>query len=457
MRPEAIAEWTADCSDTRRKLGRREDDVLLGSVRPADAGRGSAGPCRAGPLGRHKGTLRIFLVCSRYSSGPGSSGLRRERRKRDMTLGAEREVGITPRVVIAHDYLTQRGGAERVVLAMLRAFPGARVVTSVYAPNSTYPEFRDHQIESSWLTRVGAFRKDPRLALPLLAPTWSRLWVRDAHVVLCSSTGWAHGVRTDAPKLVYCHNPARWLYQSSEYLAGVNIGLRAAQQLLAPPLRAWDKRSALSADRYLVNSSVVATRVRRIYGIDATVLHPPVGIEPGPDEPVAGIEPGYLLTVGRARGYKNTSAIAEAVERLPDSRLVCVGGLPPNGWSHRVVSVSGISDGQLRWLYRNARALVACAYEDFGLTPIEAYAFGTPALVLRAGGYLDTTVAGVTGEFIESADVDAIIDGIGRILGGSYNPAAIRRHAELFSLASFVERLRAAVHDLIGSRRRASS
>ena len=148
------------------------------------------------------------------------------------------------RVVIAHDYLTQRGGAERVVLAMLQAFPDARVVTSLYAPDLTYPEFKQYDIRASWLTRIKPFERNNRLALPLLAPVWSRLDAGDADVVLCSSTGWAHGIRTTVPKIVYCHNPARWLYQSDEYMTEAGAGARFGLRLLAPELRRWDKRKA---------------------------------------------------------------------------------------------------------------------------------------------------------------------------------------------------------------------
>src|SRR4051812_17900219 len=123
------------------------------------------------------------------------------------------------RAVIAHDYVSQRGGAERVTLALLRAFPGAPLVTSVYEPEQTFPEFQAHDIRTSSLQRIGAFRRDPRLALPLLARTWVRTVIDSADVVVASSSGWAHGVTT-APgvrKIVYCHNPARWLYQTNEY------------------------------------------------------------------------------------------------------------------------------------------------------------------------------------------------------------------------------------------------
>src|SRR4051794_5927491 len=96
-------------------------------------------------------------------------------------------------VAIAHDYLTQRGGAERVVLSLARAFPGAPIYTSVYEPDTTFPEFAHLDVRTTPLNRLQPLRRRHRLALPMLAPAFSNVHV-DADVVVCSSSGWAHGV-----------------------------------------------------------------------------------------------------------------------------------------------------------------------------------------------------------------------------------------------------------------------
>lgn len=163
-------------------------------------------------------------------------------------------------VAIAHDYLTQRGGAERVVLALLKAFPEAAVYTSLYHREETFPEFRDVEIHATFLNRMKPMRARHRLLFPALAPTFSRLRV-PAEVTVCSSSGWAHGVVAAGRKVVYCHNPARWLYQTEQYLGkhpGVaGLGLKA----LGPSLRRWDRRLAATAHRYLTTSRVVQVRI----------------------------------------------------------------------------------------------------------------------------------------------------------------------------------------------------
>jgi glycosyltransferase involved in cell wall biosynthesis len=357
-------------------------------------------------------------------------------------------------VAVVHDYLTQRGGAERVVLAMLKAFPDAGLYTSVYCPESTFPDFARANISTTWLNRVPAFRRDPRRALPLLASAFEHLRVRDADVAVCSSSGWAHGIADTCARVVYCHNPARWLYQPDHYLDSWPGPLRTAFRESTRSLRSWDRSRALTADRYLANSRNVRDRIYQNYGIEAEVLHPPVTLTAeGPREPVEGIEPGYLLTVGRPRGYKNHDLVASAIEQLPGERLVMVGGDPEQAkGSSRVTALSHVTDAQLRWLYANATALLAVSFEDFGLTPVEAFQFGTPVLALAWGGYLETCQDGVTGYFINEPSVDAVITAIRRLRIEGIDESRVQAAAEPFSLAAFSARLREVAAEVAGAR-----
>ena len=228
-------------------------------------------------------------------------------------------------------------------------------------------------------------------------------------MAICSSSGWAHGAQVTGAKVVYCHNPARWLYQRDQYLAGSSRLSAAGLAVLAPALRRWDRRAAATADRYLVNSRAVRARVADVYGIDADVVPPPVDIDvDGPRRAPAGVEPGFLLCVSRLLPYKNVGAVVEAFARRPDQRLVVVGtgpladelaaAAPPN-----VTFLGRVDDDELRWLYGACLGLVAASYEDFGLTPVEAAAFGRPTAALRWGGFLDTIVEGETGVLLRRA------------------------------------------------------
>jgi glycosyltransferase involved in cell wall biosynthesis len=355
-----------------------------------------------------------------------------------------------PRVALAHDYLTQRGGAERVVLALARAFPGAPITSALYEPAGTYPEFASLDVRPLSLNRVGVFRAHHRLAFFALASAFGRAKV-DADVVICSSSGWAHGLRTDGRKIVYCHAPARWLYQTERYAPRRFSLQRLAVVATRRPLLRWDRRAAASADTYVVNSNAVRKMVADAYGLDAEVVHPPVAPLPpasrdhqGP----RGLTAGYVLVVSRLLPYKNVDRVVAAFDRRRGDRLVVVGDGPQRAALQAsagpgVVFLERVSDAELAWLYGNARALVGASYEDFGLTPIEAAAHGAPTVALRAGGYLDTVIEGETGVFFDEPTPAAIAAAIDAVDAAGISAETMRRHAGRFSEAAFAARMRA--------------
>ncbi|HEX3981635.1 MAG TPA: glycosyltransferase [Acidimicrobiales bacterium] len=359
-------------------------------------------------------------------------------------------------LALVHDYLTQRGGAERVVATLARAFPGAPLYTSLFDPAGTFPEFAGLDIRTLPLDRIGLLRAHHRLALPLLAPSFSHLTV-DADVAICSSSGWAHGATVTGRKIVYCHTPARWLYQSGRYLDGTSPWTAAALSVLAPPLRRWDHKAAATAHRYLVNSNAVRLRVEEIYGIEAVVVPPPVDVDPdGSLAPVDGVQPGFVLCVSRLLPYKNVEAVTAAFRELGDHRLVVVGSGPladqvRASAPSNVTVLGSVSDAGLRWLYRSSVGLVAASYEDFGLTPVEAAVFGKPTAALRWGGFLDTIVDGATGVFFDQPEPQLIARAVTSLTDSPWRAETLRSHAEQFSSPRFIQR----INDVVAEERRA--
>ncbi len=354
-------------------------------------------------------------------------------------------------VAIVHDYLTQCGGAERVVLAMARAFPGAPIYTSLYVPAATFPEFADHDVRPLWTNRLAALRHDHRRGLPLYPLAYSATSI-DAQVTLCSSSGFAHGVRTTGRRVVYCYTPARWLYgQAAPYVAGWAAPVRTALRVVAPALRSWDKRAMARADTVLTSSSAVAAQIECVYGRRAAVVPPPPALVPGgAQRPVEGIEAGFVLCVTRLLAYKNVDAVVDAFAALPTQRLVVVGEGPEHD---RLAAQGGtnvhllgrVDDAQLRWLYAQCSAVVSAAYEDFGLTPVEAASFAKPVAVLRDGGFLDTVVEDRTGVFFDEAKRDAVADALRRVAATRWDDATLRAHAASYDEAAFASRLHAEV------------
>jgi len=367
-----------------------------------------------------------------------------------------------PRVAIAHDYLTQRGGAERVVLAMARAFPDAPIYTTLYEPTSTFDEFAGLDIRTSPGNHIGWIRRHHRAALPFM-PFMSRSINIDADIVLTSSSGWAHGFRRNGQSLVYCYSPARWLYQTKEYLGPdaspvVKLMLRA----MGPWLKHWDRRAAARSSRYLAISTVVQDRIMRTYGLEAAVLAAPQTVQneitfeniPALEEFVG--DDDYYLCVSRLLPYKNVDTVVDAISSTPDRKLVVIGRGPrlealQASAGSNVLFLQGLSDAQMRTAYAGCTGVIAASYEDFGLTPLEGAMFGKPSIVLRWGGYLDTMIEGRTAVFFDEPDPQLISDAITTHRATAWDPELIREHSRTFSEERFADSLRTEVDAMWGT------
>jgi glycosyltransferase involved in cell wall biosynthesis len=228
---------------------------------------------------------------------------------------------------------------------------------------------------------------------------------------------------------------------------------KAALGVLAGPLKSWDRRAALGADRYLVVSNAVRRHVQDAYGIDAEVLPPPVAFDvTGEIRTVPGVERGFFLLVSRLLPYKNVNIALEAFRKLPKQRLVVVGTGPEQESLSReappnVLFLGTVTDDQLRWLYQEATAIVAPSFEDFGLTPVEGALAGKPTIALRAGGYLDTVEEGTTGVFFDVATPEALLNAVVETLSCQWDEDRIRDHAHLFSEECFAKRLHEVVSE----------
>jgi glycosyltransferase involved in cell wall biosynthesis len=164
------------------------------------------------------------------------------------------------------------------------------------------------------------------------------------------------------------------------------------------------------------------------------------------------LEPGFFLCVSRLLPYKNVDAVVAGFGEMSGLRLVVVGSGPLRralaaALPRNVFLVDRVDDARLRWLYRSCQAVVAASYEDFGLTPLEAAAFGKPSAVLRWGGFLDTVVEGETGTFFSHPAPGLIKDAVLRLGRAPWDPRILQDHASRFSPGHFLARVQSIVNE----------
>jgi glycosyltransferase involved in cell wall biosynthesis len=218
-------------------------------------------------------------------------------------------------------------------------------------------------------------------------------------------------------------------------------------------LQNCDLKSAESVDEFIANSRFVAERIRRIYGRDSAVVHPPVDTAYFTTSgkikyPVFNGEPYYLF-VGELRTYKRPQLAIEACLRM-NRRLVVIGNgemrkqlLKMVRGRGKIEFCGGVTRDQLRYGYAHARALIFPGIEDFGMVPVEAQATGTPVLALGEGGALETVRRGETGLFFEDGTVDSLCGCIEEFEAAEFRSEACRRNALQFSEEVFIEKIKA--------------
>jgi glycosyltransferase involved in cell wall biosynthesis len=351
-----------------------------------------------------------------------------------------------PEIVLAHDYLVQFGGAERVVAAWADAFQPKSVYTLAYAAESTFDAFRGVDVHASI---PDALHHQVERMLPLLPTIAGRTTAAGGEIALVSSSGWAHRFQYDMPHVVYVHSPARWLYAADDYRLRLSPLRRAGLAASTPLLRHGDREAMHRARKVVVNSVVTRDRVRLAYGIDAEVVNPPAEVIcDRPIQPARRLPEQFVLCVARDRGYKNVPlAIASAkVAGLP---IVVVG----TGSEHldrpdeQVHGLGRVTDGELCWLYREASVVVGAAREDFGLSIVEAALEGTPAAVIAAGGYLETVADGRNGYHAASPTPEDLATAILR--ARDIDAATCRTWAQRFGRDAHLARMARVMEEVV--------
>ncbi len=357
-----------------------------------------------------------------------------------------------PRVAVVHDWLTIPGGSEEVVLQLLALFPDAELFTSVYDPRPWPPAITGRPVHTSFLQRIpGATRHYPRL-LPLMSRAFESFDLSGFDLVLSSSHANAKNVRTPPSTLhvCYCHTPMRYAWEP-QFLAGEEIG--GLTRRLLPPilerLRRKDLAGAAGPDVFVANSVHVAQRIRRFYGRESTVVHPPVHVDRYLDLPRDPQD--YYLCFGRVVPYKRVDLAIQAANRLGRRLKVAGGGRALDSLrglaGPSVEFVGRVSDAERDRVFTHARALLFPGEEDFGIVPVEAQAAGVPVIAYAMGGANESVLVGETGMLFTEQTPAGLAEAIERFENLTFDPSAGRRNAQRFA----PERFRAEMASLIAS------
>ena len=371
------------------------------------------------------------------------------------------------RIALVHEWFTPRstGGAELVVQAideLLRALEREPQLAALVDGESSRPGtwLSGRSIRTSPIQRLPWGISHVQQYLPLLPLAIEQINLDDAELVISSSHLVAKGVLTapDQLHVSYVHTPVRYAWdQMHAYLERSALARRGFGPLIRwklHALRQWDQLSAQRVDHLLANSRFTARRIRKVWGREAEVLHPPVAVDrfrwDGPRDDV-------YLCLCRLVPYKRVDLVVEAFNRLRLPLLV-VGDGPER---QRLEALAGPtvtllgrqSQQRVEHLLSRCRAYVYAGLEDFGIAPVEAMASGAPVIGLGRGGLLDTvrcSAAGVdaaTGVLFPDQTVESLVDAVRwferKQLWRQLDAAVLRQWAERFAPEAFASRFEA--------------
>jgi glycosyltransferase involved in cell wall biosynthesis len=299
-------------------------------------------------------------------------------------------------VVLVHDWLTGMRGGEKVLEAMCRRWPAARLYTLLHGPGSVSAAIERLQPRTSILQRLPGVLRYYRYLLPLMpyAVDWH---LDDCALVVSSSHCVAKGVRVPSgvPHVCYCHTPMRYVWHMREAYFPRAGGVRGwLLRRLLDRLRDWDRASAAGVTHFIANSRVVQRRIRDCYERDSVVIHPPVDTDFYCPAPVPRED--YYLVLSAFAPYKRLDLAVTAC-RMLGRRLVIIGSGQDEAKLRRLAGpdtafLGWQSDVVLRDHLRRCRALLFPGEEDFGIVPVEAQSCGTPVIAFGRGGATETVL-----------------------------------------------------------------
>ncbi|AKE75153.1 TPA: glycosyltransferase family 4 protein [Klebsiella pneumoniae] len=357
-------------------------------------------------------------------------------------------------VGIVADWLVTYAGAERVIKEFIELYPSSELYALVeYLSDEDRIFLQGKKATTSFVQNLPFAKNKYQKYLPFMPFAVEQLDVTKHDVVITSSHAVAKGVLTgpDQLHISYVHSPIRYAWDMQfQYLkeSGLDKGIKGLlAKWILHKIRMWDHRTSNGVDHFIANSHFIARRIMKVYGRQADVIYPPVDVH---RFELVDQKEEFYLTASRLVPYKRIDLIVEAFSKMPNKKLVVIGDgsemIKIKNKAKGNVEILGYQPNSVMEDYmKKAKAFVFAAEEDFGITPVEAQACGTPVIAFGKGGSLETVrpygVAQATGIFFDQQTISSLINAVNRFEENSHNinPNDCRNNALKFSAERFRE------------------
>jgi len=354
------------------------------------------------------------------------------------------------KTALVHYWLTGMRGGEKVVESICNVFPDIDIFTLVYNRDKISELINNHKVFTSFVQKLPFAKKKYQTYLPFMPVAIEQFDLSDYDIVISSESGIAKGVltRPETCHFCYCHTPMRYLWNMYfDYLKNERVGFfkRKFIEIFFNYLRVWDLATASRVDYFISNSNNVRKRILKYYRRESDVIYPPVDVE---DMIFRVKKEDYFLVVSQLVSYKRIDIAVKAFNELK-KELVIIG----EGSEYKKLKKMANSNikfmgwqepDNLKRYYAEAKAFIFPGEEDFGITPVEAQAGGTPVIGFGRGGLLETVIDGETGMFFHRQDGKDLAAAVENFESKSsmFDPYRIRENSLKFGRERFEKDLK---------------
>ncbi len=356
------------------------------------------------------------------------------------------------KIAIVHDWLTNMGGAEQVVINFKEIYKEAPIYTTFYNPNKLDDKLKNIEVKTSHLQKKKMVENHKKY-FPLMPMAFEKFDLNKYDVVLSSSSSCAKGVLTKpgSVHICYCHTPMRYAWEKrDEYTEGMGKLKKKLVEILCHYMRIWDVASSNRVDYFIANSTEVQKRIKKHYKRDSVVINPPVRCNMFN---ISETDGDYYLVLSRLVGYKRFDLAVQACSEL-GKKLVVIGEGPEKEKleklsNENVTFLGRQPDAVVKKYMSECKALLFPGEEDFGIVPVEAQSCGRPVIAYGKGGVLDSVIDGKTGVFFKKQTVESLKEAINKFETMKFDKEEIRKHALEFDESVFQEKIRKFVEEKV--------
>jgi glycosyltransferase involved in cell wall biosynthesis len=349
-------------------------------------------------------------------------------------------------------------GAEKCVESFTNIWDDFEVYSLIdfLSENDRKIILKSKKANTSFVQNLPKAKDKYRNYLPLFPLAIEQFDLSEYDVIISSSHAVAKGVLTHSNQLhiSYVHTPIRYawdLYHQYLRESGLDKGLKGKlAKYFLHKIRLWDMSTINRVDHYIANSHYIARRIKKIYGKESTVIYPPVDVN---KFELCEKKEDFYMTASRMVPYKKIDMIVEAFSKT-DKKLIVIGTGPDmekiKAKAGKNIELMGYqSDEVMIDMMQRAKAFIFAAEEDFGITPVEAQACGTPVICLGRGGTKETVIDMVTGVHFMEQSIDALLEAVDKFEKNidRFVPSNIRQNALRFSKERFEKEIKEFVEE----------